>query len=80
MISERRYYANRPEKTVENVSSIGNFRVAYYRDMFFIYAYYMGNYYEADVRDTKVENSIIIPAIVAQCNDPYKFKKIPEEI
>lgn len=77
IIGERGYYANLKSKEEENVFEHNGFRLAYYNVGGIIYAYYIGNYYTADLRHLKnVEEIDVITEIIAQCSDSRKFDPV----
>lgn len=77
IIGERGYYANLNSREEENVFEHNGFRLAYYNVGGIIYAYYIGNYYTADLRGlNNVEEIDVITEIIAQCSDASKFDPV----
>jgi hypothetical protein len=75
MIGERKYYANKSNNVNENIFYVQNkFRLSYYIDFGgFIFAYYMGNYYQCDACVLDMDEIDIVQSIIKECSDPYIY-------
>ncbi len=73
-IGEQRYYSNK-SNNIENIYLVDGFRLSFYISAGFIYCYYIGQYYFADVRVyTRLDENDILDSIKKECSDPSRVE------